>query len=125
MNAWLLYRPQYHQYEDTTKNQKSLLVFSSEIAEALIHLNKVTPCSSRGRPPKRQSTASVMRGKKPTAPLPIHYVHYDQVGHWPEMQENKNRCHLCDMTCCAICKKCNVYLCLLENHNCFYNFHSV
>ena len=34
VNAWLLYRRHYQQYEDATKNQKSLLVFSSEIAEA-------------------------------------------------------------------------------------------
>ena len=53
VNAWLLYRWHYQQYEDATKNQKSLLVFSCEIAEALIDSNKVTPYSSRGRPPKR------------------------------------------------------------------------
>ena len=99
VNAWLLYRLHYQQYEYATKNQKSLLVFSSEIAEVLIHSNKVTPCSSRGRPPKRRSTEPVTRGKKPTVPLPAHDVRYDQVGHWPEMQENENRCRLCDMTC--------------------------
>ena len=54
------------------------------------------------------------RGKNPTVPLPIHDVRYDQVGHWPEMQENKNRCCLCNVTCRATCKKCNVYLCLLQ-----------
>ena len=53
VNAWLLYRWHYQQYEDATKNQKSLLVFSCEIAEALIDSNKMTPYSSRGRPPKR------------------------------------------------------------------------
>ena len=125
MNAWLLYRRHYQQYEDATKNQKSLLVFSSEIAEALIHSNKVTPSNSRGRPPKRRSTEPVRRGKKPTVPLPIHDVRYDQVGHWPKMQENKNRCRLYDMTCLATCKKCNVYLRLLEYRNCFYDFHNV
>ena len=125
VNVWFLYRRHYQHYEDATKNQKSLLVFSSEIAEALIHSNKVTPCSSRGRPPKRRSTEPVTRGKKPTVPLPVHDVRYDQVGHWPEMQENKNRCRLCDMTCRATCKKCNVYLFLLEYHNCFYNFHNL
>ena len=52
-NAWLLYRRHYQQYEDATKNQRSLLVFSWETAKALIDSNKVTPYSSRGRPPKR------------------------------------------------------------------------
>ena len=125
VNAWLLYRRQYQQYEDATKNQKSLLVFLSEMAEALLHSNKVTPCISRGRAPKRRSTEPVTRRKKPTIALPIHDVRYDQVGHWQEMQENKNRCRLCDMTCRATCKKFNVYLCLLEYRNCFYNFHNV
>ena len=82
VNAWLLYRRQYQKHEDTTKNQKSLLDFSSEIMEALIHSNKLTPCSSRGRPPKRRSAEPVTRGKKPTVPLPIHDVRYDQVDHW-------------------------------------------
>ena len=72
------------------KTKKTLLVFSSEIVEALIHSNKVTPCSSRGRPPKRQSTEAMTRGKKPTVPLPMYDVRYDQVGHWREMQESKN-----------------------------------
>ena len=81
VNAWLLYRRHYQQYEDATKNKKALLVFSFEIAEAMIHSDKVTPCSWRGRPPKRRNTKSVTRGKKPTVPLPIHNVRYDQVGH--------------------------------------------
>ena len=45
VNAWLLYRRHYQQYEDATKNRKALIVFSSEIAEAMIHSDKVTPCS--------------------------------------------------------------------------------
>ena len=58
--------------------------------EALIHSNKVTPCISSGRAPKRRSTEPVTRRKKPTVALPIHDVRYDQVDHWREMQENKN-----------------------------------
>ena len=50
----------------------------------------MTPCSSRGRPPKRQSTEAMTRGKKPTVPLPMYDVRYDQVGHWREMQKSKN-----------------------------------
>ena len=89
------------------------------MAEALIHSNRVKPCISRGRAPKRPSAGPVTRRKKPTVALP------HQVGHWREMQENKNRCRLCGMTCRATCKKFNVYLCLLEYRNCFYNFHNV
>ena len=50
-------------------------------AEALIHSNKLKPCSSSGRPPKRRTAEPVARGKKPTLPLPIYDVRYDQVGH--------------------------------------------
>ena len=49
--------------------------------EALIHSNKLKPCSSSGRPPKRRSPEPVARGKKPTLPLPIYGIRYDQVGH--------------------------------------------
>lgn len=32
-------------------------------------------------------------------------IRYDSIDHWPEMQDNKNRCRLCDMTCRATCKE--------------------
>ena len=123
VNAWILYRRHFEQNGYPKKEQKSMLVFSSEIAHALIHADKVAPNSSRGRPMKRKSVEAVPRGKNPVQPLPIADLRYDQVGHWPKPTSKKNRCRLCSMTCRMECSKCKVYLCLLEDRNCFIDFH--
>ena len=56
VNAWILYRHHCKEYGLPGNKNKSLLIFSQEIAEGLIHANKATtPGSSRGRPSKRKS----------------------------------------------------------------------
>ena len=55
VNAWILYHCHYKQYDLPGNKSKSLLIFSQEIAEGLIHANKVTtPDRSRGGPSKRK-----------------------------------------------------------------------
>ena len=123
VNAWILYCRHFKQYNYPQNKKKSLLIFSTDIAHALIFANKVAPNSSRGRPVKRKSIDLVSRGQKPAQPLPIPDVRYDNVAHWPIPSSNKNRCRLCGMTCRMTCSKCKIYLCLLENRNCFVEFH--
>ena len=48
---------------------------------------------------------------------------YDEVGHWPKPEANKNQCRLCKKTVRMSCMKCAVYLCLQSDRNCFYAFH--
>ena len=56
VNAWILYGHHYKEYGLPGNKNKSLLIFSQEIAEGLIHANKATtPGSSRGRPSKRKT----------------------------------------------------------------------
>ena len=56
VNAWILYCRNYKQYGFPKKKNKSLLIFSQEINEGLIHANKAkTPNSSAGRVSERNS----------------------------------------------------------------------
>ena len=88
VNVWILHRRHFKQYGLPSNKYKYLLIFSQEIAEGLIHANKVTtPGSSRGRPSKRKSTDNCVEKrperKKPSIPLPGDAVRYDYTGHWP------------------------------------------
>ena len=98
-NAWMLYQQHADQNNTPSKEQKSLLVFCSDIASALIHANKPIQSSSCGRPAKRQSIDLAPRVEKPTVLLPVNDVRYDEVGHWPVPVMEKNRCCNCQMTC--------------------------
>ena len=123
VNAWILYRRHYQQYGLPQKKQKSLLIFSQEVAESLIHANKVAVRTSRGRPSKRKSVEIRPGGKKPAIPLPCNGVRYDGLGHWPMPTSDKKRCRLCQQYCRMTCGKCHVYLCLLQDRNCYKDFH--
>ena len=121
VKAWILYRRQSQQHQekvDTARKSKTLLEFT----EGIINADKVNSSSARGR--KQRSIDPVPRGKKPTNPLPVHDVHYDQVGHWPEPVSQRNRCRVCEMTCRMTCSKCRIYLCLMEGRNCYREFHN-
>lgn len=124
VNGWILYRRHYQQYGLPRNKNKSLLIFSQEIAEALIMANKVPTSSNRGRPSKRKSVEKRPGGKKPAVPLPCHDVRYDCLGHWPIPVSDKKRCRLCHEYSRINCEKCNIYLCLNQNRNCFREFHT-
>ena len=129
-NAWILYRRHYKQYGLPGNIIKSLLIFSQEIAEGLIHVNKATTLgSSTGRSSKRKSVEESVQkrleGKKPAIPLPGESVHYDCLGHWPIPSSDKKRCRLCQEYSRMTCEKCKVNMCLIQNRNCFHDFHTV
>ena len=106
------------------KDPKSLLLFSLELSDALILANNVNPSSSRGKHPKRRSLEGATTGKKPTQPLLVTDVRFDQVAHWPSPTTNKNRCRLCSMTCRMQCSTFKIFLCLQADRNCSVDFHT-
>lgn len=124
VNGWILYKRHRMQMGIPQKQQKTLLDFSCELAKSLIGANKVATSSSRGRPPKRKSEVANRGGKKPAVAIPCHDVRYDGLGHWPIPSSQKNRCRKCQSYCRMVCEKCKIYLCLLENRNCFKLFHT-
>ena len=126
---WILYHRHYKQYGLPGNKNKSLLIFSQEIADGLIHDNKArTPGSSRGRPSKRKSVEESVQkrpgGKKPAISLPGDDVRYDCLGHWPIPTSDKKRWRLCQEYNRMTCGKCKVHLCLIQNRNCFHDFHT-
>ena len=65
----------------------------SSIASALILVGKSKPNSVRRQPTKQASTEPTQKGgKKPTVPIPIDHIRYDEVGRWPKPETDKKRC---------------------------------
>ena len=127
VNAWVLYKRHHQQLGLPNSTQLSLLEFTTELSESLIHANKVNPTTSLGRPPKRRSVEVLEnpRRKPPVNPTPCDNIRYDMVSHWPMPTDGKkNRCGVCKMTCRMSCEKCKVFLCLQDNRNCFKDFHT-
>ena len=68
----------------------------SSIASALILQGKSKPNCIRGQITKQASTESTQKGgKKPTVPILIDHIRYDEVGHWPKPETVKKHCQLC------------------------------
>ena len=123
VNAWLVYRRHCNQLKIPKKSQLSLLKFTMSIASALVNSNTIQ--RSVGRPSKRKSDVElpIARRKQPT-PLPVADARYDNIAHWPEFRDKKNKCRLCKTgTGRVYCKKCKLCLCLNNTRNCFYDFH--
>jgi len=120
VNAWLLYRRHCDQRNVPKKFQMSLLKFTTSIASGLTSTNTI-----RSRPigrPVRSSTDETKKRKLPTQV--VNDVRYDNISHWPEFRENKNKCRYCKTgTGRVYCRKCNLCLCLSNARNCFYEFH--
>ena len=93
--------------------------FLAEVAESLI---KVT--SSSGRP----SFDSILQPPIKAARVqgnPSNDVRKDGFDHMPCYNEKRQRCLSCKSGLSYIsCKKCNTWLCLNKERNCFEVFHS-
>ena len=125
VNAWLLYRRHYEQMGFPARKRKSLMNFSCEIAEALIYADKGPEKPTQGRPSKRASLECAPTvGKRPSNPLPVADVRYDNIAHWPAPTHDKKRCRVCHAYGRMTCEKCKVSLCLLPDRNCFKKFHT-
>ena len=61
--------------------------------------------------------------KKTMVPKLIVDIRYDGIHHWPEFGDKLNRCRVCSMLSFVSCSKCQIYLCLQKERNCFKQFH--
>lgn len=121
VNGWLLYRRFCDQQSIPKKDQKPLLLFIADLANALRLSEKP---KSVGRPKKRSLSPQPTIGKKAAVAKPVPDVRYDLVDHFPEFGEKRGRCRYCpDGYSYVYCRKCNIVLCLRKNNNCFYDFH--
>lgn len=121
-NGWLLYRRHC-----TIEKEKAmpLLEFQLQIAEDLLKAGKLESCTpKRGRPstsniePKKKSKTSA------AAPVPTGAARFDCLDHFPRFDEKQHRCRLCSKGFTHVkCSKCQIYLCLQKQRNCFTDFH--
>ncbi|KAJ8416745.1 hypothetical protein AAFF_G00326230 [Aldrovandia affinis] len=93
----------------------TLAEFEVEVGHALIQAGKM-PKRKRGRPANEDNTK-----KRKVSTRPVADVRLDQVAHWPELVEEKQRCKLCIKSYSLMrCRKCNLSaLCITRDRNCF------
>nr|XP_029709669.1 piggyBac transposable element-derived protein 3-like [Aedes albopictus] len=122
VNGWLLYRRHTEQRGDT--NHMSLLDFRIAVADYLILYGKAV-VKRRGRP-----TTKIVRTRKKhrvTRKVVPAEARVDNFAHWPVVLNQRVRCFHCDernhFTSFG-CSKCDVPLCVLQDRNCFVQFHN-
>ena len=128
VNAWLTYREK--QRKNKSKKILDLLAFRECVAESLLNaeLDQNRP---RGRPSLDSLlnyTEEIPKKKARAAVLPNADVRFDGYDHWPDVNplSSAQRCKLeiCGKKSRTRCLKCNVYLCLSSERNCFKYFHT-
>ena len=123
VNGWLLCRRYSEQLRVLKKNQHNLLLFMKGAANALLFTGKEPAITTPGRPKKRTSSSTRTSGKKPMVPKPAVDIRFDGIYHWPEFGEKRNRYRVCSMVSVVYCSKCQIYICLQKERNCFKQFH--
>lgn len=105
--AWLLYRRVQEQLGK--KEVLPLAQFKIEIAECLASHNKCLPNKRPGRPSSQDIEIQVQakKARGPVAAMPPIDIRCDQVGHWPEFDEKRQRCKRpsCTKKSSVRCKK--------------------
>lgn len=119
-NFWLVYKK-----DCGLLNEKAMPLkrFRLAVAHSLNQVNKPAskvgrPSSSSPPPPKKHYTP------RPSLPKPQPDVRYDSLGHWPLHCDKRGRCNYCPKGVSRWkCQKCNVFLCLNANQECFAAYH--
>ena len=127
VNGWLLYRRHMNQKGIPKKRRLRLIQFQAQIGNCLIRAGKIVERSGKRRRPSGERNETVpQKARRPAAvPLPTKEVQQDKFGHFPQFQEQQQRCHHCkDGFSTVKCSKCNIYLCLVKKRNCFVDFHN-
>nr|XP_047141031.1 piggyBac transposable element-derived protein 3-like [Hydra vulgaris] len=118
VNAWFLYRRDLKLIKPKAKHMP-IKKFQAEVATSLIKAEK---CKF-GRPSLEtmispKAKRSVVQGN------PTQDVRQDGVNHLPAYTKKRQRCKKCPAGFSYIqCQKCNVWLCMQRERNCFKDFH--
>lgn len=122
VNAWNVYRRDYHLLSLPPKDMLNRRRFQASAASALVAVNTVP---KRGRPSGSgdNSPSQTPRRPKKVRHAPVDDVRKDCYGHWPAKIEKRGRCKLCEKNITnTVCTKCDVRLCFVEERNCFTDF---
>ena len=129
VNSWIEYREKELKKGVSRKLLMDLLSFWEELADSLCK-SEVSPARFRGRPSiiSLLNYTPIPRKKTPASVLPTVEVRHYGFDHWPEamLLKSAQRCRLehCGKSGRIRCQKCNVYLCLTSDRNCFHAFHT-
>jgi len=116
VNSWFLYRRDCMLLG--IKKTIPMKVFQATLAQALVKKGK--PC--RGRPSLAELKSPPAKQRRVATPTPD--IRYDCVDHWPIHDAKRNRCKLCTKGFSQWkCHKCEVYLCLFPQRNCYVTYH--
>ena len=126
-NSWIIYKKIQQE-----KNEKflSLPDFKTELAEFLCLTGAVTTTTRKSKISNLlQESIESKRIKKSAAHIPPKAVRTDGIQHYPVFEDSKtcrSRCkHInYDKLTNLKCTKCDVFLCLNANRNCFLAFHT-
>ena len=129
VNAWIEYKEREAVQDSRRKSIIDLLSFWEHVAEVLYKAE-----TNRKRPVGRPTFQSLLNyspvPNKKTKPavLPNHECRYDSFDHWSQPNDLAipQQCKMegCKGKSRTLCEKCNVYLCLTKDRNCFKDFHS-
>eukprot|EP00066_Takifugu_rubripes_P019441 XP_011608707.1 PREDICTED: piggyBac transposable element-derived protein 3-like [Takifugu rubripes] len=126
VNSWLLYRRDCESLGVPRRKRKDLLAFRASVAQALCMEGKDPMRQKRGRPSLDvDGQFEIKKRRGPAKAIPPQEVRSDAVGHWPVVENGRQRCKLpnCKGQTVYKCAKCNVHLCLNKVNNCFCEFH--
>ena len=129
VNSWIEYCKRELKKAVSRKLVMDLLGFREELADSLCK-SEVSPARFKGRPSMRSllNYTPIPRKKTPASVLATAEVRHDGFDHWPEamLLTSTQRCRLehYGKSGWIRCQKCNVYLCLTSDQNCFHAFHT-
>ncbi|KAK7791620.1 hypothetical protein R5R35_012801 [Gryllus longicercus] len=123
-NSWIEYVKDAGILEVSKKETLDLLHFRLRVAEALINEGKST-VKKRGRPLSEDNRKHII-SRKNTEVRPVDEVRLDTTDHLPV--HNNALPGRCKKNGCKgksgwRCQKCQVFLCLHKDRNCFFDFH--
>lgn len=124
VNSWMEYRKDCKANKMKAKDIMDLLAFRLSVGEYLL---AGTPrAAGENREPEFANMASTSRYQPKS--LPSIDKQNDGYNHWPMMDTLKEpracRALRCTSRSRCRCSKCDVYLCLTKDRNCFYDFHN-
>lgn len=122
VNSWLLYKR--CQFEKNELVNYTLAGWRAEIGSTLTSTGVCTPTRDR----RSNSLEVLMKRVNRTRPIhiPTKDSRTDNTGHLPRPQDKRGRCKFpqCKGFTYMKCTKCNCYLCIARNKDCFEKFHT-
>ena len=120
-NSWILWKRVKEAKGE--RAQLTLANFKEEVGFTLCNLGLKSP--ARGRKPLNLENIIQTKKRRSATAVPSKDLRLDGMGHWPIVAQ-RNRCRHpnCKDRTVIKCQKCNIFLCLQKNRNCFLTYHT-